>query len=81
MAWDRGTRPGPVQMAAPRAFALTLSSSQFFGTAVDSANGEAGARSVDVVDAARKASSFTFDGLVKPLITRTNCSRGVDLLP
>jgi hypothetical protein len=60
-------------LSAARAFALAASSSRFFGRAVVCREWsnllEAAATSSM---AARKASSFAFEGLVKPLILRTN---------
>jgi hypothetical protein len=60
-------------LAADRAFALAASSSRFFGGAAvcsDSNNRLEAAATSSI--AAIKASSFAFDGLVKPLIFRTN---------
>jgi hypothetical protein len=60
-------------LTADRAFALAASSSRFFGGAAvwsDSNNRLEAAATSSI--AAIKASSFAFDGLVKPLIFRTN---------
>ena len=61
--------------AAERAIAFAASSSRLFGDAFVSSDRS---RRIETAatssTAARNAASFAFDGLVKPLIFRTNCS-------
>lgn len=62
-------------LAAARACAFVASSSRFFGgAAVWSEWSNLLEAEATSSIAAMKASSFAFEGLVKPLILRTNCS-------
>src|SRR5271167_1289240 len=62
-------------LSAARAFAFAASSSRFFGGAFVSS---ALRRLIDTAaissTAARNEASFAFDGLLKPVILRTNCN-------
>src|SRR5215469_4207777 len=62
-------------LAAPRALALAASCSRFFGVAVvSSALSNLLETATIPSTAAANTASFAFDGLLKPVIFRTNCS-------
>src|SRR5262249_25664338 len=62
-------------LSTARALALAASSSRFFGGAVvSSARSKRVDTSATSSIAARNACSFAFEGLLKPLILRTNCN-------
>ncbi len=62
-------------LAAPRAFAFSTSSSRFFGGAFVSSECKKRLETAAISSiAARNAASFAFDGLLKPLIFLTNWS-------
>ena len=62
-------------LCAARACALAASSSRFFGAAVDWSEDRSRSEILATSSTAPKnAASFTFDGVLKPLIFLTNCS-------
>jgi hypothetical protein len=76
--WERlisGPQAGRAKRWADRALALIASSSRFFGGAVVSSDASKRlAICVMSSTAASNVTSFAFEGLVKPLILRTNCN-------
>jgi hypothetical protein len=70
-SWDQAVP----KRSAERAFALAASSSRFFGSAVVSREWRRRAETAAISSMAKlKEASFALEGLLKPLIFRTNCS-------
>src|SRR5512132_2578564 len=70
----RGPPQSPNRTSA-RAFALAASSSRFFGEAVVSSERRSRSEISDISStAAWNAASLAFEGLLNPVIFRTNCS-------